>query len=363
MNKNIGILTWHYYPNFGSALQAFALQKTLKLMGNKVSFINYQNPKFGTVSNFKRTIYLIFGNTVGKIPIKYIERYRFATFCFSHKYLKTGKLTTNKNELQALSSGYNVIICGSDQIWAPNVFNPVYFASFAKKGIRKVSYAASIGLNSIPEKLIPEYKRLLSSFYAVGIREEEGRQLLKQSCGIDSTVVLDPTLLVDAEIYERMQRRVIGVKNPYLFCYFLNENNHYKDIVEKYAEKHNLQIIGVSSKESDSTWMMRLTGLGADHFLWLVNNADTVMTDSYHGSIFSLLFHKNLWIFQRFEESNPICQNSRIRQLDTYFKIGSRIVTSSQLIDESTPMDFEYFESELKLLRKSSFEFLSNALK
>ena len=363
-NKKVGILTWHYYSNFGSALQAFALQYSIETLGDNrnITFVNYHNPKFGKVSKIKDTVRLILGNTIGRLPLNIVDRFRYATICFSHKYHHLGKITTDENLLPMLTKDYDILVCGSDQIWAPNVFNPVYFAAFAEKHIRKVSYAASIGLNTIPEDLIPKYKEFLQPFYAIGIREEEGKNLLKKTCNIDSTVVLDPTLLVDVSVYEKMQRKVHGIHKPFLFCYFLNKEHHYKENVELYAHEHNLQIVGVSDKASDAEWMHRLTGLGADHFLWLINNAETIMTDSYHGSIFSLLFHKNLWIFQRFEESNPTCQNSRIRQLKNNFNLGQRIIMATSPIDDTKAIDYNYFESRLKELRDSSLDFLKKAL-
>lgn len=360
--KNIGLLTWHYYSNFGSALQAFALQHTIETLGYKSSFVNYHNPKFGKVNWIKDTVRLILGNTIGRIPLSVADRFRYATICFSHKHHHLGKATTDEKLLPLLTKDFDILVCGSDQIWAPNVFNPVYFAAFAEKHIRKVSYAASIGLNAIPEDLILKYKELLQSFHTIGIREEEGKNLLKQTCGIDSTVVLDPTLLVDASVYCKMQRKVHGIHKPFLFCYFLNKEHQYKENVERYAREHNLQIVGVSDKATDGKWMKRLTGLGADHFLWLINNAEAIMTDSYHGSIFSLLFHKNLWIFQRFVESDPICQNSRIRQLRNNFNLGQRIITATSLIDETKAIDYNYFESRLKELRASSLDFLKKTL-
>lgn len=360
--KNVGILTWHYYPNFGSALQAFALQRTIESLGYKVSIVNYRNPKFGNVSRIRNLIQVMLGNTVGRLPLKHVDRFRYAPQCFSHRYHREGKLTLGDALLFENTKKMDLLVCGSDQIWAPNVFNPIYFASFARKGIRKVAYAASIGLNTIPQELVPKYKHLLSDFFAVGIREREGRHLLKAQCGVDSTVVLDPTLLVDSDTYKSMQRRVGVVERPFLFCYFLNKEHQYKEAVERYASEHNLQIVGVSDKVTDGDWMKRLTGLGADHFLWLVNNAETIMTDSYHGSIFSLLFHKNLWIFQRFADNDPICQNSRIRQLKNNFNIGHRIIMATSRIDDTQEIDYNYFESRLQELRASSLDFLKKAL-
>ena len=135
--------------------------------------MNYHNPKFGKVSWIKDTVRLILGNTIGRVPLSFANNFRYGAICFSHKYHHLGKITKDEKLLPMLTKDYDVLVCGSYQIWAPNVFNPVYFASFAEKHIRRVSYAASIGLNAIPEDMIPRYRDLLQSFYAVGIREEE----------------------------------------------------------------------------------------------------------------------------------------------------------------------------------------------
>ena len=109
--------------------------------------------------------------------------------------------------------------------------------------------------------------------------------------------------------------------------------------------------------------MTKLTNIGADQFLWLINKAEVIFTDSYHGSIFSLLFHKNLWTFVRFEENNPVCQNSRIRQLQNNFNIGHRIISANGVVDESKSIDYEYFENKLAELRLESISYIKAVLK
>jgi hypothetical protein len=225
-----------------------------------------------------------------------------------------------------------------------------------------VSYAASIGLNDIPENLILPYKNNLSDFYMISVREEEGKMLLKEKCDVDSTVVLDPTMLHNSSFYIKIEKEVCDINGNYLFCYFLNKNHQYRERVEKYAKNHGLQIIGVSDKVKDGEWMRRLSNLGADNFIWLINHAQVVMTDSYHGTIFSLLFHKQFWTFERFNEKDPICQNSRIRQLQQYFGLVGRIVAPMDKIDESVEIDYDNYESALKLLREQSQDFLHKAL-
>lgn len=354
----IGIVTWHYYANFGSALQAYALQSAIEQLGYSAEFINYHNPKYGIPSIIKGLIKLVLDISVGS----FLPRFRYGQFYFSYKYLKEGKLTTDANSLPDLTKDYRVIVCGSDQIWAPNVYNPVYFASFAQQNTRKVSYAASIGLNDIPSDLIDVYMNHLNQFCAISTREEESKVLLKNRCGIEAQVVLDPTLLYDAAFYKKIERKVNEIKGKYLFCYFLNDKHQYRQRVEYFAKDHNLQIIGVSDKIDDGEWMNRLTKLGADHFIWLINHAEAVMTDSYHGTIFSLLFHKSFWTFVRFSEDSPLCQNSRIRQLQSYFGDNIRVVGQNDFIDESVVVDYNSVESVLSKLRNNSIRFLKNAL-
>lgn len=354
----VGIITWHYYPNFGSSLQVFALQEVVRQLGASVYILNYRNPKLNHISEQKEYSRYLLSLSLGKM----VKRFSYPHLYFMRKYLNQTHVSYSNDEIIEQTEDLDLVICGSDQIWAPNVFNPVYFATFAKPETRKISYAASIGLNDLPEDLVPEYKRLLSDFSAISIREDEGKELLKKRCGIESTVVLDPTLLHDTDYYKRIQRRVHGIKGKYLFCYFLNENHHYKEKVEKYAKAHDLKIIGVSARKDDSVWMNTLTNLGADHYLWLIDNADAVMTDSYHGTIFSLLYHKDFWTFVRFAEDSPICQNSRIRQLQSYFGNTVRVVGQKDDIDELTEPNFSDFEERLKPLRSASLSFLKTAL-
>ena len=365
INKKVGILTWHYYLNFGSALQSFALSNVINSLGYDTVFVNYRDPKHCYIPNsILSKLKAVVRYVLAHIPVLGKRWHiNINTIKFRNRYLDETVPFNSEEEGVRICRDLSTICCGSDQIWAPNCYNPYYFAHFLDgRKVRKISYAASIGLNDIPENLTKVYRQHLLDFYAVSVREKEGSELLKSRCNIDSTVVLDPTLLVDVSVYEKMQRKVHGIHKPFLFCYFLNKEHQYKQTVERYAREHNLQIVGVSDKASDTEWMKRLTGLGADHFLWLINNAEIIMTDSYHGSIFSLLFHKNLWIFQRFEESNPICQNSRIRQLRNNFNIGQRIIMATSPIDDSKAIDYNYFESRLKELRASSLDFLKKTL-
>lgn len=362
MANKIGILTWHYYVNFGSGLQAFALQKTIEDLGYDVRLINYRNLLYDNHCWWKILAKHILRNTICRISKSMHDKYVSNTEIYQARYLKQTRRFTKPELLYKFIDGYSSVVYGSDQIWAPNVYAPIYMGAYVPNVIKKISYAASIGLNEIPDNLTEAYRQNLSSYHAVAVREDEGQRLLKSRCGIDATVVLDPTLMVDVATYKKMLRPVDNVKSKYIFCYFLNQEHNYKENVIEYAKAHNLHIVGVSDKHSDLEWMQRVTNIGADQFLWLINNAETIFTDSYHGSIFSLLFHKNLWIFTRFAEDSPICQNSRIRQLQNNFNLSHRIIAAGQVINDSRTIDYNYFEERLAALRKESLLYLKNAL-
>lgn len=360
-SKKVGILTWHYYPNFGSALQAFALQTTLSSMCGVVSIINYRNPKIGVPSIRKDNIRLFLGCLYRHFPFIIKRRYAYPSLYFRKKYLRETDVVTTKEQIEELSSHFDTIVFGSDQIWAPNVYNPVYMGDYIASHVKKVSYAASIGLNYIPKDKVGHYKKSLSTFSMLSIREEKGKELLSEKCELDAKVVLDPTMLVDVSVYKKMARRVRHISTPFVFCYFLNDNHEYKRQAEKIANDKNLQIIGVSANVNDRCWMQLFDDLGADEFLWMIQEAQIVLTDSYHGTIFSLLFHKDFRTFVRFKSDDPINQNSRILQLDSYFGISSRIVSPDKDLSDAD-FDYEAFENRLSELRETSLDYLRTSI-
>lgn len=363
--KKIGIVTWHYYQNYGSQLQAYGLLKTLRDMGYEARILNYRSPKYDRSNLLKRfveKIALIF-------PMSFWDnvfpRLKLPERRFRKIYNET-KISHSAEDLEHISREFDAIICGSDQIWAPNVFNPVYLLNFVPKGIRKVSYAASIGLDSIPDVLVSQYNSLLSSFNAVSVREKQGARILKELCGIDSEVVLDPTLLVDAAHWSSISVTPQLSNSPYIFCYFLKEDHQYSKAVINYAQANGLRIIAVSANKSDSQWARtyNYSDVGPREFLGLIKGADSVFTDSYHGTIFSILFHKRFLTFQRFHPLDKLCQNSRIIQLSEYFNCSDKIVVcnESTKIRDITMLDWVDTEGRLEILRAKSIAYLNKAL-
>lgn len=360
--KKIGILTWHYYANFGSALQAYALQKTVERMGHQTLIVNYQNPRLAD-KPMKEWLCSMVGSVFQMIPHEKARRFSYPFQVFRAKYMRQTRRIETGDRLTELVRDFDGIVCGSDQIWAPNVFNSIYLLEpITEKRIKKVSYAASVGLNHIPEQLQPRYRDLLNDFHAVAVREESGKRLLAELCDIHATVVLDPTLLLEADHYRTLQNKVHGLPEKYVFCYFLNKEHQYRTRVEEYAREHGLEVVGVSENSDDSGWMKGLKNIGPQEFLWMIDHSHAVFTDSYHGTIFSLLMHKEFFTFERFSSSDPICQNSRIYQLDRWFGIGGRILGARDVPEQCPALCYEHIEARLQEAREISRQYLSGAL-
>lgn len=362
-NKKIGIITWHYYGNYGSMLQTYALYHAIENLGHNPIVLNYRNPKYSKANGLRDAVLKILSiipqSFVSSLPIKLKQpQYRFSCLIRQTKVVFEGSLLT------PFIKNLNSVICGSDQIWAPNVYNPVYMLDFVPDNINKISYAASIGLDEIPQELVANYKKCIGRLDYVSVREQKGKEILKMQCNIESQVVLDPTLLININEWRKLESKSNIIK-PYIFCYFLKADHFYKTSVQRFAEEHGLEVYGVSDNPNDADWMHILTHytIGPREFLGLINDASIVITDSYHGTIFSLLYHKDFITIERFSSDDRICQNSRIYQLIDYFGISDNIVkVKGDTILKGHSVDYEQFEKTLSSLRQKSISFLIKAL-
>ena len=362
--KKIGILTCHFYPNFGSTLQAIALQESIKRLGYTVKIINYINPKISIVTLKKYLLNYKLKPLICKFFKKGVKRFSNNVLLFQQKYQNTTSIVQTFEELNKISKKFDLIVCGSDQIWSPAHFHIAYLAGFTDKCTSKISYSASIGTNSIPEELLPTYRSLLSEFKSISVREDKAKYLLKEKCHIDSVTTLDPTLLLDVLDYEKMEESVETIGENFVFCYFLNKSHSYnvKAIID-YAESSHLSVVGFSCNNEDKQKMRLLNNLSAGNFLWLVHHSTMFVTDSYHGTIFSLIFHKEFALYYRFSESDVNGENSRIEQLNSYFDISARIIDNSKRLDMLEPYAFDTFENKREILRDYSLNYLKTALK
>lgn len=365
MRPKVGILTWHDPSNCGSTLQAYALHVYLQNQGIDVEIINYipqwcrrdcmQMP-WSTLSLKQRIKRVVKG-----IPIvcysympECLQRRTNPFFPFYNHFCKMTVACT-EDTIAEVCKSYTTIISGSDQIWNPNFLDPIFLQNFVGNHINKISYAASLGGKNLLKELVPLYKKYLLSFRAISVRENEGRELLK-SIGISSVVHIDPALLLDATQYRSISKPVSHIKKPFAFCYFLTTDREYKIQVQKYALEHNLHPIGFSANKEDYLWMEEVHSMGPREFLWLIDNADMVFTNSYHATILSLIHHTPFFTFVRFANNDTKCQNSRLEQLNFYFDIADYYVEDS--IPDRLIYPFSHFDEKLPALQMSARKYL-----
>lgn len=366
----VGILTWHDPTNCGSTLQAYALHLYLQKQGIDTKIINYvpqwcrgdymQSP-LSTLS-FKHKLKRLMKRSL--LPFYYVLPSRLQNkinpfFPFYYHYCKITKPCL-EDSIAKVCKQFTTIISGSDQVWNPNFIDPIFLQNFVDGDINKISYAASLGCKTMPKELTELYKKCLHSFNAISVRESNGQEMLK-SIGINSQINIDPTLLIDASHYRSISRRVSCIKKPFAFCYFLSTDREYKTQVQKYVGEHRIEAVGFSANKEDYQWLQNTGPMGPLEWLWLVDNADIVLTNSYHATIFSLIFKTPFYTFVRFTQDNPICQNSRLEQLNKYFDIADYFVESNILEQPSFP--FSRFEEQLLLLRKSAYKYLMSNIK
>ena len=367
MERKVGILTWHDPTNCGSALQAYALHYYLYQNGIDARIIryvpqwcrgDYMQMPYGTLSlkrKFKRL------RNCALLPFYYILplSIRKKINPFSHFYFHHCKMTAPciESTIEEVCNSFSTIISGSDQVWNPCFIDPVFLQNFSISKINRISYAASLGGKEMPRELAPIYKEYLARFNAISVREEDGREMLK-SIGISSKVHIDPTLLLDASHYRKIAKPLKQIGEPFAFCYFLPTDREYKTQVQEFAHKNNLRVIGFSANKEDYQWMQSVEPFGPLEWLWLVDNAKVVLTNSYHATIFSLIFHTPFFTFVRFRPEDPVCQNSRLLQLDNYFEIADYLVEYD--IPTLNSLPFSRFEERLPALRQVASKYLLN---
>lgn len=314
----IKTITCHEVYNHGAILQEFALLKYLDNQGHEVEAIHYKPPylsghlKLWTVSNPKYNNFILkWPYLLLKLPTRLINLKRKRAFDrFSLKHLSVGlKRYESNEELKKDIPQADAYICGSDQIWNSyfqNGKDPSFYLDFAPENSQKISYAASFAIDEIDDKLKDFVTKSISRLNAVSVRETSGLDIL-EGLGISKGVqVLDPVFLITPDFWKTNFIREI--REDYLFIYDFDSNIEIKRYAQELAKKYNLKIYSVNKNitYADKNFWLE----GPETFLSLVYNAKIVLTNSFHAVAFSIIFNKQLYVFNR-----NVSINTRMRDL------------------------------------------------
>lgn len=338
----VGIVTLNGYENFGNRLQNYALQEVVKGLGFEVDTLWTFYPK----QMFKYFLKIL-------IPVKAIYKKHRYLYLFSKKYIKTKFISKNAN----IADKYDYFICGSDQVWNYSFksFNKRFFLDFSPKE-KNIAYAASFGVNKIEEEYIEEFSKGLNNFKAISVRENEGKQIInKLDKSLDVDVVLDPTLLVDVEVWNNVSRKPsFDIPEKYILIYMLGENSAYSDVINKVAQEKNLSIVNIMDKNS------KYYSIGPAEFLYLEKNANLICTDSFHSAVFGFLFDRSFVVFDRVDKSKNM--SSRLNSLLTKFKLENRKFNGSSITDNNINHNYTKAYKVLEIEKEESINFLRESL-
>lgn len=320
MCKKIGVIT-HYWgnENCGGLLQAYALVYILNSMGYKAEQISYiqnkkesHNLRHKAKQGIKK---LIISRKAGKIQGK---EFRMFMEDIPHSKIYTYNTISNSNQ------EYEVFISGSDQIWNPMLCCDGYFLEFVDKNKKKISYAASIGLSHLTQEQLENLKIKLQSFDAISLREKDLVQILSDVLKKKIYNVLDPTLLLSRRTWNLVEDKDVNPKcGKYILTYFLSGNPVYKQLAEKIADFYGMKIINLPHTFKDSLKNKNnVYNWGPRQFISYINKAEIVLTDSFHATVFSILYHKRFATVQR-ENSGEEKTTSRINSLYENLGIAS----------------------------------------
>lgn len=359
-NKKVATITWHTYNNYGGVLQAYALRQAIIQLGyNKVDIIDY-NPNIQRKKITKKDIYrkLLLRQEYIKKLIKEknekFDKFRKDNFTFTRK-------CDNATELFLLNDQYDKFICGSDQIWAPTLYNENYFLSFVNNDSKKISYAPSMGLTTIENRYVKEnIRKLVSKFESISIREEKGKEIIKEFTNKDIEVVLDPTLLLNKEEWNK-NFELEDSKKDYIVFYCLGSNKKHYKTAKKIAKSLNMELKIIPGDVFDYK-KEGLQNASPEEFLKLIYNASMVITDSFHGTIFSINFNIPFVTLKRFKD-NKFSQNSRIYNILKKVNLEERIYNDNlKYFVENTKVDFAACNKIIEQERKNSLKFLQSSL-
>lgn len=386
MAKKVGIVSCYFKHNYGSMLQAYATQKILDDMNIENETINidknidFSNGKkkyyMGQVLNFqfiKSKLGMIklkldkkINKNLGKnisIRDKKYEEFR-KTFRLTEPYKTYAELN------EKAEKDYSSVIVGSDQLWLPvNVVADYYTLNWVPEDVNKISFSTSFGVSIIPEKYKEAYKKFLNRINYLSTREVAGQKIIKDLIGRDATLVCDPTLLFNKVEWMSIQKEEPIIKGKYIFCYFLGKNIEHRKFAERLKEKTGYKIVSLNHadeyvKYSDMFADEAPYDVGPAEFLNMIRNAEYVCTDSFHGTVFSLINNVKFFTFRRYNSKSKVSTNSRIDSLLGIVNLKERLINGDEDVEKEIEkkIDFENVNIKLEEFRNTSKEFLKNAL-
>lgn len=376
----IGILTIQNVNNYGAELQCCALYRKMHQMGYDAEVINYL---FGihpdhVFDGEKRTVPISL-KQIAKVKLLPVVQSLFCLFFQKNKQLrnrrfeefhaKYNRLTEtvypSVKSLYEADFDYDVLCIGSDQVWnyLKGYSLEPFFACFDKNNTKKITYASSIGLSSLSEEAKTVFKKELSGFSSISVREQQASELLESILNRKIEVVLDPTLILNKQEWLEVANFDMCPKEKYLLVYIVTIKpcNYVLEVARKVAKERGLKIVRIcrdAYPERSGSDVEEILTAGPSDFVGLFANAEFVVTNSFHGTVFSINFSKSFYSVIKSQHST----NSRLTSILQKLALEDRILPVGSPLPEITDIDFTEPAKRLEAEREHSFEYIKKAL-
>lgn len=382
----VGLSVCYDTKNFGSQLQVLATIKAVESLGFETEIIRYRK-KFTIPFVFQQlprffNLYFIKSKLNAKKKQKLIKNHfevnrqvmirnkRFGDFVERY-FTNLSKVNNGWKELKEYScSRYDIFLCGSDQLWLPNnLGSHFYTLEFAPDEKPKIAYATSFGVSQIPWYQKKRTKKYLDRFAYISTREIRGQEIIKDLTDKTVPVVCDPTLLLSAEEWEDIIPNKRIIEDKYIFCYFLGTNISHREEALMLKQKTGYKIVTVPFLDNFVEYDLSfgdisLYDIDATDFVNLIRHAEYVLTDSFHGTVFSILNHKSFVTFRRFSEGKT-SRNSRIDSLLQILGLTDRCFVGTDTDIQSLvaqTINYNAIDVKLSEYKKSSMDYLKETL-
>lgn len=383
--KNIGICVRHDCNNYGSMLQIFAMQKVIEKIGCKYELIRYNKKSFSSIIKYLPSIfnYMFMVDSFRLMTNRYVERkypdikekidLRRKLFSeYRCKYIGPFSPVCNGfNELKKAASNYDAIMVGSDQLWNPaGLASDYYNLLFVPDDVRKISFATSFGVSKIPNEQLDKTKKYLRRIEFLSVREESGKEIVKELTGRDAKIIMDPTLMFDKDRWNSFFPQKEIIDKPYLFAYLLGTGQEQREKIIEVGKKYNLTIVTCPDldhvdEKNFGFGDIRLYNVDPVDFLNLIRYASFICTDSFHGTVFSILNHKKFATFYRFSSEAKNSTNTRIDSLLNIVGLNKRkYVNYNDDLHKilNAEINYNYVDSALSQWREQSYDFLKQSV-
>lgn len=363
---NVGILTFPNSISYGASLQMIALQETVRGFGHEVEVINYHNPYMKAEKHLKKSKHnpLKFEIQKRVRPLLHRRLYRdFAQFekRFAHAY--PVKSFTDKRKLVEIGKRYDAVICGSDQVWCPMITggDVSYFLDFCTDKTKRVAYAPSFGAESFSEEFYRQIAPELNRFTSLSARELPGKKIVEELTGRDTTLVVDPTFLVEQSHWEQMEKPHPAADQEYVLYFVVAQSEKLFRQCAEFAKQHNLKMVAIGgnaiqARRNTDPMLEYVFDIGPEQWLYLVHHARYVFTNSFHGTAFSVIYQKDFYL------QYPAHTGSRLRQVVETLGLEDRVIREGvPLTEEATP--YAQAQPIFEQMRANSLTYLENALK